>query len=222
MKLYKLTNLKDETGISPVAKRTQWGENFTHETSGKGALCGPGWLHAYTDPLLAVFLNVGGANFSFYHLWEAKGDVGISDGGLKVGCKKLTTTKQMETPKVTLHARARFAILCALEVCDDQTFKTWAKDWLSGKDRTTQAATTCIHHLEILSMGTTSSIEGDREYYAYYAALRSIRTVEAVNRQGRYDTERSSYSTAADAASASKEPINFAAIAKMAVEKLVL
>jgi hypothetical protein len=48
MKLYKLTDQNAQT-----MNNTQWGPGVTHETDGRWALCGPGWLHAYEHPLLA-------------------------------------------------------------------------------------------------------------------------------------------------------------------------
>ena len=97
MKLYKLTNAKDQT-----YGETQWGEGVEHTTDGFGDLCGPGWLHAYTDPLLAVLLNPLHAGFCTPHLWEAEGEIGRNDNGLKVGCKRLFQVypdrKKLESP----------------------------------------------------------------------------------------------------------------------------
>ena len=59
MKLYKLTDEKMQT-----YNGFQWVLGETHETNGEGNLCGPGWLHAYTDPLLAILLNPIHANIS--------------------------------------------------------------------------------------------------------------------------------------------------------------
>jgi hypothetical protein len=47
--LYKLTDKDGRTRGD-----TKWGEGATHTTDGQGDLCGPGWLHAYTDPLFHV------------------------------------------------------------------------------------------------------------------------------------------------------------------------
>ena len=111
MKLYKLTDKNDKT-----YNKTQWGENVTHEATGEGDLCTEGWFHAYTHPLLAVLLNPIHANLSNPHLWEAEGEIGNDDHGLKVGCKKLTTIKRLNLPEITSEQIVRFAILCALEV----------------------------------------------------------------------------------------------------------
>ena len=152
MKLYKLT---DENG--QTYNNTQWGVNITHEGTGVGELCGPGWIHAYTDPRLAVLFNPIHAAFSKPRLWEAKGKVGKEDRGLKVGCKKLTTLKEIPLPEITNSQRVLFAILCALEVCLDGAFIRWANDWLSGVDRSANAASNAaaaanagINFIEIL------------------------------------------------------------------------
>ena len=136
-KLYKLTNSKWET-----RGRTKWGPGVTHgPTSGKGELCGPGWIHAYTSIELAMMMNSAHANIKDPVCWEAEGEVGKSDNGLKVGCRTLTTVRIVEPPVVTTEHRVRFAILCAVDVYKEPQFVAWAKSWLSGDDRSERAAT---------------------------------------------------------------------------------
>ena len=130
MKLYKLTDANAQT-----YNKTQWGEGITHEGTGEGDLCGPGWIHAYTDPLLAVLLNPIHGDFKSPRLWEAEGEVGKEDLGLKVGCKKLTTTSEIPLPVITIEQKVKFAIYCALEVYQEPSFITWANEWLENKDR---------------------------------------------------------------------------------------
>mgnify|MGYP001609670390 CR=1 FL=1 len=57
MKLYKLTDRKGQT-----QNETQWGEGITHTAAGSGTtLCTDNVIHAYVDPLLAVFHDpIGG------------------------------------------------------------------------------------------------------------------------------------------------------------------
>jgi hypothetical protein len=96
MKLYKLTDENFQT-----KNQTQWGENVTHETGGEGDLCGPGWLHAYLNPYLAVLLSPLHVFFEHPVLWEAEGDGTFKyERQLKVGCTKLTTLKQIPMPVV--------------------------------------------------------------------------------------------------------------------------
>jgi hypothetical protein len=134
-KLYKLT---DENGQS--YGKTQWGEGVTHSGTGQGRLCGPGWVHAYTSPLLAVLLNPIHAKFPKPKLWEAEGEVGLTDHGLKVGCKTLTTLREIPLPAITDVQRVTFAILCVKAVCSEKSWNAWADDWLNGKNRTASAA----------------------------------------------------------------------------------
>jgi len=142
MKLYKLTDKNDQTYGG-----CQWGENVTVETSGIGNLCGDGFTHWYTHPLLAVLLNPIQGNFDLEtaHLWEGKGEVVKDDRGLKVGCVKALTIKRIPLPEVTLAQKVAFGILCVLEVYEEKSFKVWAENWLSGKDRSKKSAAAAAH-----------------------------------------------------------------------------
>ncbi|HRT22354.1 MAG TPA: hypothetical protein P5318_19765 [Candidatus Hydrogenedentes bacterium] len=134
-KLYKLTD-----GDGKTLNGTQWGPGVSHSGTGEGGLCGPGWIHAYEHPLIAVLLNPTHANFQNPRLWEAEGEVGLRDGQLKCGCKTLTTVREIPLPSITTEMRVRFAILCAKEVCADLSWNAWADKWLSGEDRSVEAA----------------------------------------------------------------------------------
>ncbi len=133
--LYKLTDHNSRT-----YNNTQWGENVTHTTSGDGELCGPGWLHAYTHPLLAAMLNPIHANFYNPLLYLAEGKIEKTDHGLKIGTTKLTTLRLIKLPEVSTVQRVAFAILCAKHVYESKEFHLWADGWLSGKDRSDAAA----------------------------------------------------------------------------------
>ena len=135
MKFYKLTDANGQT-----KNNTQWGEGVTHAGTGEGPLCGPGWIHFYTDPLLAVLLNPIHGNFQSLRLWETEGEVGARDHGLKVGCKSATTIREIPVPIVRLEQRIRFGILCAKRVYGNVAWNTWADKWLSGEDRGSAAA----------------------------------------------------------------------------------
>src|SRR5258708_8275640 len=130
MKLYKLT---DANGLTHG--NTQWGEGVSHSGTGEGELCGPGWIHAYSHPLLAALLKPIHANFVNPILWIAAGKPAEFDGELKLGCKTLTMVRQIKLPELTAEFRVMFAIRCALVVYKDPKFVSWANDWLSGQDR---------------------------------------------------------------------------------------
>lgn len=113
---------------------------MSHSGTGEGGLCGPGWIHAYEHPLIAVLMNPIHADFKTPRLWEAEGEIAIRDGQLKCGCKALTTVREIPLPAVTTEMRIRFAIMCAKEVCACLSWNAWADKWLSGGDRTQAAA----------------------------------------------------------------------------------
>ena len=135
-KLYKLTDSCGKT-----RNDTQWGPGVSHSGTGEGELCGPGWIHAYEHPLVAVLMNPIHADFQNPRLWESEGEVGLRDGQLKCGCKTLTTVREIPLPSITTEMRVRFAILCAKEVCASYSaWNAWADRWLSGEDRSEAAA----------------------------------------------------------------------------------
>lgn len=137
-KLYKLTDQASQTYGG-----CQWGPGVEHTASGDGELCNAGWLHAYTDPLLAVLLDP--IHQSYWRgprprLWEAEGDIGKKDHGLKVGCTRLRTVREVSLPKVRTEQWVRFGILTARQVYQELGWVHWADRWLSGADRSVSAA----------------------------------------------------------------------------------
>lgn len=62
----------------------RWVVGEWHQTSGEEELCGPGWLHGYRDPLLAVLHNPVHANYTPAVLYrvEVRGQV-RHDGWVK-------------------------------------------------------------------------------------------------------------------------------------------
>ena len=136
MKLYKLTTAEGTT-----YGKTQWGEGVTHTATRRGTkLCTAGVIHAYRDPLLAVLMDPAHGDFGPHGvLWEASGEI-VVDDATKVGCKKLTTVRQIERPAVSTEQKVAFGIFCALEVCTEPGFVEWAHKWLDGSDRSPAAA----------------------------------------------------------------------------------
>jgi hypothetical protein len=138
MNVYKLTdqNMQTHGGY-------QWVLGEWRETSGEGDLCGPGWLHWYSDPLLAGLLNPIHANFSNPRLFLAETDGEIRDDrGLKGGSTRLRLVEEKPLSEATTEQRVRFAILCAQSVIMDgcPEWSAWAAAWLDGTDRAEAAA----------------------------------------------------------------------------------
>lgn len=112
-----------------------------HRTSGEGDLCGPGWLHYYHHPLLAVLLNPIHADIQDPILWEVEvGGEQKDDAGLKGGATKMRLLKKIDLPMLSTEQRVAFGIYCALETCKDEEFVRWANGWLMGSDRSAAAA----------------------------------------------------------------------------------
>ena len=133
--VYKLTDADMRT-----YNGYQWTLGEARTFPGTGDLCGSGWCHAYTHPLLAVLLNPIHANIHRPRLFQAKGIIGKTDYGLKVGCSSVTLTTELPMPAVTIEHRVCFAIFCALAVYTEPSFVAWSEAWLSGADRSAAAA----------------------------------------------------------------------------------
>jgi hypothetical protein len=182
---YKLTNQDNTT-----RNNTLWGEGVTHETDGSGELCGPGWLHFYHTPELAVMMNPAHADIEKPKLWEceAEGQF-LDDHGLKGGCTKLTTLREIPLPDVTLEQRIRFGILCAQKAFGGKSelWDEWATGWLSGSDRSLESARAAEYAAEYAA------------YAAAYAAA-SYTSADAHAASAAYSADAASAAYSADAA----------------------
>ena len=207
MKAYKLTDKNMQT-----YNNTQWVLNEAKTTSGEGDLCGPGWLHFYSHPLLAVFLNPTHANFDSPRLFEIEAEGEIkNDYGLKLGCTKMTLVKELELPKVTLEQRIKFGILCALEVCKDKKFVAWAQNWLDGTDRSNANA---------YAANAAANAAYAANAAAYYAANAAYYAANAAANAAAYAANAAAYAANAAAYAAAKDgkPLDLIAIALKAIE----
>ena len=111
------------------------------QTNGIGVVCGPGWIHYYSDPLLLFLLNPINAGPSNTTIWEYEIGGIISDNvGLLCGCTEATILRKIEHIQLTAEQRAKFGILCALEVYNEPKFVQWAKNWLVDNNRAFKTA----------------------------------------------------------------------------------
>ena len=137
---YKLTTQDNRTRVDET-NETLWGENVTHKAlRDDGELCSDKWIHFYTHPLLAVYFNPIHANIANPKLWECEIEGTVKSEFDKSGCKKLTTLREIPLPVITIEQRIEIAIRCSLLVYPAPEYVQWAEDWLSGKDRTSAAA----------------------------------------------------------------------------------
>jgi len=108
---YKLMDAQMRT----FNRTCQWALGVTKTVTGRGDMCGPGWLHSYRDPLLAVLLDPIHGNYgSDARLFEVQcGGITKSDRGLKFGDTEQTLVKELVPPQVTIKQRVQFAKNCA-------------------------------------------------------------------------------------------------------------
>jgi hypothetical protein len=216
-KLYKLTN---ENGVTRAGYRnaTQWGIGVTSNADETlpPVLCTEGVIHAYESPELAILMNPIHADLTNPRLWEAEGKIVAREGQLKVGCRSLTTTKELTLPECTTEIRVRFAILCALKIYEEPGFVKWADEWLRNIDRSKAAA-----------RAAARAAEAEAAAEAARAAARVAETEaawEAVWEAARAATARAEAARAAArtaemaAAEAKNENIDLIDIAKKAFE----
>jgi len=133
--LYKLTDENNET-----RNHTIWGKGVTHKATGNGkTLCSNGFIHAYISVEQAILLRSQHVSFKNPKLFLAEGEISIQHVD-KVGCKSLTTIKQIEFIDLNLNQEIAASIFCVKEVYEDKKWNKWANDWLGNINRDYAAA----------------------------------------------------------------------------------
>ena len=102
--------------------------------------CARDGYHAYASPEIAVLMNPDHADFDSSRLFEAEGSGECMSGPLELRYQNLTLLKEIPLPAFTFNQRIWFGIQCALKVCDDPVFISWAKNWINGTDRSKESA----------------------------------------------------------------------------------
>ena len=185
-KVYKFTDQNNCTFNQSV-----WIPGTWKQTSGEGELCGLGWLHAYSDPLIAVFMNHTNLNLK---LWLAEGAGKFKDdSGLKCGFTKLRILKNIKLPEISDEKRIEIALHCVVMAeMGDKEFRNWATKWVTEKDRSPEAARVlaCKTRLKIEGARVLKDITPQLMYNVTYAAslkgfsasvpLYTAKTVESV------------------------------------------
>ena len=191
--VYKLTDQNMQT-----YGNCQWVLNEWKETSGEGDLCRPGWLPGYSDPLIAILHNPMHANIANPRMFvaEVEGKY-LDDGGLKCGHTRMRLIEEINPPVITVTQKIAYAILCAREVCTNKKWNDWADGWLSGNDRSAEAAWAAARAEEAAAE--------EAAWAAWGAAAAVIKTGWAA------------WGATAAAAAANKKKIDLIAIAKEAV-----
>lgn len=140
--LYKITE-NDKT----TKNNYTWGENVTLVASGDRSqgMCSDAWIHAYVNPYLALIMgpaHIHGFDRETHLLWEAEGVIERCDA-IKVGCRKLTTIRQIDFPDFPRELYPKLLKTIAyesyygyLQSCDkDDTYKKYLFGEFSEKTR---------------------------------------------------------------------------------------
>jgi hypothetical protein len=215
---YKLTdqNMQTHNGC-------KWVLGEEKRTSGEGELCGPGWLHFYDSPLIAVLHNPIHAGIENPRLFKVKvGGRHKDDRGQKCGFTKAKLVKEMPLIAITQVQRTAYGILCGLEVCNGPVFVKWAKNWLNGKDRSAWAAAEAAWVTRVAAWATEAA---EAEEAAWTTAAWATRAAGAAGAAA-WTAEAAgaaeaawaaAWTAAAWAAAARAEPINFVKLAERAM-----
>jgi hypothetical protein len=120
---------------------------------------------AYASPELAVLVQLAYERFEHFRIFEALGEMNhpIRSNG------KFTLLRETYVPEFSTNQRIWFAIQCALAVCDDPVFVSWANAWIDGTDRSVEAAKTVREKL------WADAIADAADAAAYYAAASAAR-----------------------------------------------
>jgi hypothetical protein len=103
---------------------------------------------AYASPELAVLMVDSRDNLT--RLFEAEGSGAYLTGSLESRYQNMTLLKEIPLPEFTRNQRRWFAIKCALAVCDDPVFVSWAENWINGIDRSKETAMIAYEKLRIV------------------------------------------------------------------------
>lgn len=128
---YSRRGVSGETCWLPIGK--------TVKPTGKGkSACGPGVLHMYGSALEAVLYNPVHANIKSPRLLKVSASTALVNGdGLKMWTTgKVKVVAELELPEVTIEQKVAWAICLA----PHSSTRLWAINWLTGKDRSREAA----------------------------------------------------------------------------------
>jgi len=138
----KLTDEKCQT-----YGRMQWGPNVTHEVAEwTSELCSAGVIHYYEGETeqqalaLAILMNPIHGGFSPARAWECEVGGPFVTDRTKSGCASLTTIREIAVPEVTVEQLVEAVLRVVLCVYDEPGWVAWAEKWLSGEDRSADAA----------------------------------------------------------------------------------
>lgn len=147
--MYLITDGDDKTLNNVI-----WTENCTNEQYSN-----PNYLFSvYDDPVLALMMNAAYEGYKNPHLWLVEGEKDISFG-FRHECKKLKAIKKLNVDEPTDIQRISFAILCSIHLMKNQFYKIWAKNYLSGVNRTKETAECVMKQLHNIDISNSTDYQ---------------------------------------------------------------
>lgn len=138
-----------------------WGENVSHEETNTN------YYHAtYSHPLIACFLYPAYESVQHPKIWTCEGSGETKQDGIRTKYSKLTTLAEIEFTPPTPEQCVCFALLCAMNLISNPTFKVWALNYLKNIDQTPQTAKKT---LDILMDGLCEEASWLKPEYEYFA-----------------------------------------------------
>lgn len=119
---------------------TLWEVGKRVEAVGTGGLCTDGVIHFYDSIWVALLMNCYHADIPNPRAIVIEVGEVVAHDGTKGGSKWATMLREIPVPMMTTEQRVEIAIRCALAVSHDPEFVEWANKWLSGEDRSREAA----------------------------------------------------------------------------------
>ena len=210
---YKLTDSEMRTH-----NEFQWELGKWYETTGEGKFYSSGWLHFYSDPLVGIFLNPAHADIGSPRLFRAEVEGrGLDDNETKCGYSRARLIEELPVPQISLVQRVRFAIFCVKEVYKAKKWNKWADNWLSGKDRTIDAAwNTNSNFYTFYTLRAKSVVTATES--AFYAVESAASAVSVKNKKNAPGNAANAADSAIRSATKSKK-IDLIKIARKAMEE---
>ena len=121
---------------------TKWKLNEIKEKSDKSkiGMCSSDVFHCYAHPILAILFNPIHADIENPRLFKIKIDGICNEDATKQASHSQMLYRELPIPEITLNQKIAFGIYCALTTCKKEGFITWANNWISGVDRSNNAA----------------------------------------------------------------------------------
>ena len=161
---------------------TKWESGKKVVANGIGAeMCTDQVLHCYSSPYLAILFNPIHADIHNPRLIAVSCSKIIASDGLKFACKEQTMLKEIPCPRISALQSTEFAIRVAMLQYMGRDFVRWAKNWLSGIDRTFSAAQSAARSAQFAAQFAAQPAQSAAQFAAESAAQSAAKFKEIIN-----------------------------------------